>query len=404
MSISTEEVAAILSTPALMAPPGVTPNFDEPPNKNGLAWFITTTCMVISTLCVLLRGYAKLWLTKKIGIEEVLMVLAYGAYWGTAFAGYSLIYTPGYYVHQWNLHSGDLVQPLYLILVYGCAYSVVLPLLKTAILLDWCRIFIPSNRTHNSFWVGCIFIIFVQVVWGLACIILLNLQCVPHAAIWEFYLPSKCYSLHKVMLTSACVQVFSDWCMVLLPHRVIWGLQMNLKKKVGISILFGVGIMASVSASLRLSTTITFVKEPDQMYFIGPLLFCACAEMTCCFFILCVPCILAVMKKTRVAFKLKRLFGISRKADEKASGPNHPRSTHGLRGSDMESTQTNELEGDFNVSLRRLEASESQEQLRPSRVKSTMRVTCTTYIDISSDVNSDDLGSELKKKVIPWIR
>ena len=154
-----------------------------------------------------------------------------------------MIYTPGYFVHQWNLHSGDLVKPLYLILVYGCAYSVVLPLLKTAILLDWCRIFVPSNRAKSPFWWGCIIIISIQNSWGLACVILLNMQCVPHAAIWEFYLPSRCYSLHKVMLTSACVQVFSDWCMVLLPHRVIWALKMSWQKKVGISFLFGVGIM-----------------------------------------------------------------------------------------------------------------------------------------------------------------
>lgn len=36
-----------------------------------------------------------------------------GAYWGTAYAGYALIYTPGYYVHTWNLHNEDLIRPLY---------------------------------------------------------------------------------------------------------------------------------------------------------------------------------------------------------------------------------------------------------------------------------------------------
>lgn len=36
-----------------------------------------------------------------------------GAYWGTAYAGFSLIYTPGYFVHQWNLVYGDLIHPLY---------------------------------------------------------------------------------------------------------------------------------------------------------------------------------------------------------------------------------------------------------------------------------------------------
>lgn len=77
MSISKDQVAAILSTPALVAPPGVTPNFIDPPNKNGLAWFVTTICMIVATLCVFLRGYAKVWLAKKVETEEILMVLAY---------------------------------------------------------------------------------------------------------------------------------------------------------------------------------------------------------------------------------------------------------------------------------------------------------------------------------------
>ena len=41
------------------------------------------------------------------------MFLALGALSGTAYAGYEMIETPGYYVHQWNLVNGDLVRPLY---------------------------------------------------------------------------------------------------------------------------------------------------------------------------------------------------------------------------------------------------------------------------------------------------
>ena len=36
-----------------------------------------------------------------------------GAYWGTAYAAYSLIHTPGYGVSTWDLHNEDLIRPLY---------------------------------------------------------------------------------------------------------------------------------------------------------------------------------------------------------------------------------------------------------------------------------------------------
>ncbi|KAI5271204.1 hypothetical protein E4T47_05493 [Aureobasidium subglaciale] len=98
------------------------------------------------------------------------------------------------------------------------------------------------------------------------------------------------------MLTSASVQVVTDRSMILLPQKTIWGLQLTTRKKVGVSVVFGVGLLACIAASIRLSTTITFSHKADRMYFIGPLLFWACAEMTCGFFILSVPCIPSVVK------------------------------------------------------------------------------------------------------------
>lgn len=65
-----EELAALLASPAMEAPDGVTPDFDNPPNANGLAWFVTTFCMVITTSSLCLRLYARTWKTKQVRIEE----------------------------------------------------------------------------------------------------------------------------------------------------------------------------------------------------------------------------------------------------------------------------------------------------------------------------------------------
>ncbi|KAH7026716.1 uncharacterized protein B0I36DRAFT_415395 [Microdochium trichocladiopsis] len=289
-------LAALLGSPALAPPPGIDPQFDSPPNQNGLAYGITTALSIILSVCVAIRLYARIGLERQFRVEDGLMLLGYGSYWGTAYAAYELIKTPGYYVHTWDLHLGDMIRPGYLILIYGCCYSAVLPLIKTAILLDWCRIFVTGNRIKSPFWWGCMALSVLQCVWGLMCIILLNMQCVPHNAIWEFYVPSKCYSLPRVMLASASVQVVTDIAMVLLPQRLIWKLQTGWKRKAGISLIFGIGIAGSISACLRLERTITYANESDKMYFIGPLLFWACAEMTCGFLIFCVPSMPRIFK------------------------------------------------------------------------------------------------------------
>lgn len=66
MSLSSSELEALLAAPAMQAPAGITPNFDNPPNQNGLAWFVTTFCMVIATACLLVRLYSRVWQQRKL--------------------------------------------------------------------------------------------------------------------------------------------------------------------------------------------------------------------------------------------------------------------------------------------------------------------------------------------------
>ena len=56
--------------PALAPPEGVESNFDRIENRNGLAIGIITTTMVIGTICVGLRLYARAYLLRKVGLEE----------------------------------------------------------------------------------------------------------------------------------------------------------------------------------------------------------------------------------------------------------------------------------------------------------------------------------------------
>ncbi|KAF7553046.1 hypothetical protein G7Z17_g3902 [Cylindrodendrum hubeiense] len=403
--MSSEALEALLAAAALEPPTGVTANFDDPPNQNGLAWAVTTFCMVVATLCLLLRAYARLWLERKVSVEEVLMILAYGAYWGTAYAAYALIWTPGYYVHTWNLHNKDLIQPLYLILIYGCCYTAVLPIIKTAILLDWCRVFVPVDRYKSAFWWGCMIVIAIQCIWGVVCIVLLNMQCVPHNAIWEFYVPSKCYSLPKVMLSSASVQVITDFAIVLLPQKIIWGLHMNWQKKLGVSVIFGVGIVALIAACFRLAHTVTFAKTTDSMYFIGPLLFWACAEMTCGFFILSMPCLPKIIAESGLPRKLKDALGIS----FKSSSASNPNSKYGHRsGSRQLSKSGITSDSYYNIEenatpMGNLDRPESQEHLREAHhirdAKKSVHVTRTTQITVTSNSPS---GSDVDDNTTPW--
>ncbi|KAI5211442.1 hypothetical protein E4T38_01396 [Aureobasidium subglaciale] len=393
MSLS-PEIQALLAAPALVPPTGITADFDNPPNKNCLAWIVTTLCMAFATFSVIIRGGAaralRICSSDRSSWQDVtLTATIQGAYWCTAYAGYKMIFYPGYYVHQWNLCNGDLVEPFYLILMYGCAYSATLALVKTAILIDWCRFFVIGDSRTGYFWRISAFLVCLQIVWGILCIILLNTQCVPHAAIWKFYLSSKCYSLPKVMLISAS----------------------TIRKKIGVSVVFGVGLLACIAASIRLSTTITFSHEADRMYFIGPLLFWACAEMTCGFFILSVPCMPSMVKHSGLpglidSFRSQGSKFYSSSSSNLRNAVSHTsdlpsrKTSRGLPRSADYYHNIDEEHG--TMSLQALGRSKSQTNLRVAHGQHDCGVKCTTSTTVTSIPASGHRADELERRVAPW--
>lgn len=59
-----------LDEPAYPPPDGITPNFDNPTNRNAFALGILVACVTVTTICFLMRIYARVYLLKKIRIEE----------------------------------------------------------------------------------------------------------------------------------------------------------------------------------------------------------------------------------------------------------------------------------------------------------------------------------------------
>ncbi|KAL5338238.1 hypothetical protein BJX70DRAFT_215430 [Aspergillus crustosus] len=297
-----------LDGPALKPPEGITPQFNNPPNRNGLAIAVLSTCAVFATICCFLRGYARVVLLRKLQTEELLVIIAYACFWGATYCTLALIKTPGYFVHTWNVRLRDVTPTQYYVLMFGICYSVVLPALKIGILVEWCRVFSPVGRRLKSpFWVGCASIIFIQITANIAIIVALNLQCTPYKAIYDIIVPGHCFDLYKLQVGSASIHLICDMIIFLLPQRTIWTLKMSWRKRLGVSVIFGVGLLACISAAFRCSVTVTHGRSPDAVYTLGPLAFWAMAEMTCGFFIICLPCIPKIIKETGIVGHIKKL-------------------------------------------------------------------------------------------------
>lgn len=77
---------------------------------------------------------------------------------------------------------------------------------------------------------------------------------------------------------------------------------------------------ACVSAAFRLSVTVTYGYDADQMYTLAPVVFWVLAETTCGFFIVCMPCLPKILKDKGIIRRVKQRFGM-RVTTAGASGP-----------------------------------------------------------------------------------
>ncbi|GAB1319644.1 hypothetical protein MFIFM68171_09854 [Madurella fahalii] len=404
-----------LDGPALAPPAGIIPNFDNPPNQNELARGVLIACASIATICLVLRAYGRFYLLREVSAEDVMVVLAYGCFWGAVNSTFAMIDTPGYFVHQWDIRLRDLIPTSYHILIFGVCYSFVLPLLKVGILIEWCRMFVPHGSvTKNAFWWGCVILSFIQIGAAVATIIALNLQCIPHQAIWDFTIPGAlCFKLYNLQVSSASIQLISDVGILLLPQRVIWTLKMSWKKRMGVSVIFGLGLLACVSAAFRLATTIAYGEAQDAIFALGPLVFWATAEMTCGFFIICVPCMPKILKQAGVLRKIKKALGMSTgptansaKADYFAGGGSGSRS-RGPGGSSTAPDSYHKLEED-GVAMDNLKSSESTEHLHGhGKLTTAPVITRTTQITVMEDSRStsdgaSNLDMHMYHQKTPW--
>lgn len=174
---------------------------------------------------------------------------------------------------------------------------------------------------------------------------------------------------------------------------------------------------ASVAACFRLAHTVTFSKTTDSMYFIGPLLFWACAEMTCGFFVLCIPCLPKIVKESPLPRNLKKALGLSSKTAEASNGYNSSGYVYGSRSGSHHISKVSKSGVTSNsyckmneesTSLSNLDRSESQEQLRDGKSydvdgKTTVQVTRTTEITVAADVEAHS-ASSLRNGATPWAR
>ncbi|KAI0153313.1 hypothetical protein GGR57DRAFT_513151 [Xylariaceae sp. FL1272] len=300
-----EQQIAILNGPALAAPEGINPDFENPPNLNTVAVAATTVSVVLVTTLVLLRAYARLVIVRRLQLQDYICFVSYLSFVGYVYSLYSSVNGVGLFVHQWNVLVRDLNGLVKTIQIAVNFYAVVLLLIKTSILLDWLHIFVPRG-TRGSFYWACHIFIWFNGLFYTSIEIAGNLSCRPFNRIWDKTIPGDCFKRAPLDLTAAAVNLLCDIFIFLAPQKVIWSLQLTRAKKVGVSVVFAVGLLAIASATARLVATVEYSTTPDFTYGISKVALWSLAELTLGFVVFCVPSLPRIFQESNLLSRVVR--------------------------------------------------------------------------------------------------
>ncbi|KAI1260715.1 hypothetical protein F5Y18DRAFT_441563 [Xylariaceae sp. FL1019] len=297
-----EQQTAILNGPALDAPHGIDPDFENPPNQNTLAVTATTVSLALITTLVLLRTYAKLVIAGKLQLQDYICFLSYLSLIGFIYNIYSFVNGIGLFVHQWDVLVRDLNETFQIAANF---YVAALLFIKTSILLDWLNIFVPRGTRGSFFWVCHIFIWFKGLFYT-SMEIAGNLSCRPFNRIWDKTVPGDCFKRAPLDITVGAVNILCDIFIFLAPQKVIWSLRMNKARKTGVSVVFAVGLLAIASAIGRLVATVEYSTTPDFTYAMSKLVLWSLAEVTLGFVVFCVPSLPRIFQESSFLSRIAR--------------------------------------------------------------------------------------------------
>ncbi|KAI1463143.1 uncharacterized protein F4812DRAFT_447789 [Daldinia caldariorum] len=376
-----------LNAPALAAPPGIIPDFDHPGNNNGLAFGVIAACTVVTTLCLLIRFYARIFLFKQLKLEDYMILAAYAFYIVWTVFGLRLTEHPGYFVHQYEVKVKALIDYSYDVHYAALAYAFAIPFLKIAILMEWTSILVPPGQRNTFMWC-CYGLIGINVGLLISIPLGLSLICFPYEKIWDLTVKGHCGNQFVVGLATACANLSIDFIMLILPQRVIWTLQLSFKKKLGVSFFFSLGILACVSAIFRVTTQQTIVSEPDGTYAFAPVMFWAFVEIMCGFIIACMPSTPKILKDHGVLDKMRRAMrsfvGLKNTAMMSVNKPTGVSTV-------ADHTNTYRKIDEYGVPMKDLQPSESTEQLRDDRLD--QGILRTTRVTVKQEYVSDSKGN-----------
>ncbi|KAI1336384.1 integral membrane protein [Xylariaceae sp. FL0016] len=218
------------------------------------------------TLCAIsLRVWARVWLVKSFGWDDVLITIA--AVFSWAFIVVIILAA----IHGLGRHIGD-VFPLgrenmmiwsFAVWLSSVLYNSCLGFIKLSVLALYMRL-----GDHNLRRVASVMMVVV------ACSVIANVaaciwQCIPVRAAWDLKIgphDKYCIDISAYYLANAAINILTDILVYTLPIRLIVRLQVPHRQKIGLSIILCLGLFACISSVVRIIFIPRILRSKDRTW------------------------------------------------------------------------------------------------------------------------------------------
>ena len=146
---------------------------------------------------------------------------------------------------MWTLPLEDISTVLKFFFITAVLYFVATTLVKMSIISFYLRIF-PQRTTQLFLWATFGF----TGVWGIMFVFIAIFQCRPISYFWTSFWSDKdgleggtCLDANAIALSHAVINIVLDFWIMAIPLWKLRKLQLHWKKKVGVALMFSVGIV-----------------------------------------------------------------------------------------------------------------------------------------------------------------
>ncbi|KAH9230655.1 hypothetical protein K456DRAFT_1918120 [Colletotrichum gloeosporioides 23] len=165
---------------------------------------------------------------------------------------------------MWTVTPTKMVEFLQMLFATQILYVVGLMTLKASVLFFFLRIF-PTRGFRTIIWAthGLNFLV------GLIYIILTFAQCRPLSLYWtgwdknESYKNERCLDFNRFILSNAIINIILDVWMLILPLTQLYKLNLILRKKIGVMLMFSVGLFLTAVSAIRIHTMVRFMTDSN---------------------------------------------------------------------------------------------------------------------------------------------